>query len=316
MKNNLRVALIGTGWISKKMLDATLTIEGVEVVGIYSRNEEKTRSIAYDWGIKHVYHSLDELMNDDIDFVYLASPTKHHHAYLSKLIAHNIPVLCEKPITVNLKQLEDVVKNAIHQNVFVIEAMKTMYTPNFKQLKSSLHLIGKPTRVYFTFERASLQVEDDRYRSALLDIGVYPIAVSVALFGYPIDIQGQLKCTPNKMDTDGHIILNYEGFDVVIDYSKEVVSDNVNRIIGTEGTLLFEHVSEVRTLDLIDLSGNKKDLSLQTSPNTLIYELSFMRDLLNSHNNSVLIDRQDEIECVFKIMDSIREQHQLVFDED
>ncbi len=309
----IKVAIIGTGWISKKMLDATTFYQGVEVVGIYSRDVKKTKQIAKEWGIALVYECFEDVLIADLDFVYLASPTFTHEAYLLQLIEHDIPVLCEKPLVMNKRAYQGIKYKANQTQTLVMEAMKTVYTPNFIELKKQLETIGDPVRVYLTFERVSKHEHDNPHRSALIDVGVYPITCAVELFGRPNQLSSQLIVTKKGMDLDGHLILNYDGFDVDICYSKLVVSDQINRIIGQDGTLLFEHVSEVRTLTKLEHDGTKSDVGTTFNPNTLVYELGVMIDLVKGQTVHQLL-REDTIEIVLGLMDEIRKRHEIVFD--
>jgi len=75
----LKVALAGAGAFGIKHLDAIKLIDGVEVVSLVSRELEKTRATAAQYGIGHVTTELaDGLALTEVDAVILCTPTQLH----------------------------------------------------------------------------------------------------------------------------------------------------------------------------------------------------------------------------------------------
>ena len=79
MSKTIKVALAGAGAFGIKHLDGIKNIDGVEVVSLISRDIEKTKPIAAQYGIGHVTTSLDEsLALKEVDAVILCTPTQMH----------------------------------------------------------------------------------------------------------------------------------------------------------------------------------------------------------------------------------------------
>jgi 2-hydroxy-4-carboxymuconate semialdehyde hemiacetal dehydrogenase len=77
----MKLALAGAGAFGEKHLDGLKKIDGVEVVSLVDRTQEKGREIAEKYGIGHVTTDLDEtLARDDVDAVILCTPTQMHAA--------------------------------------------------------------------------------------------------------------------------------------------------------------------------------------------------------------------------------------------
>ena len=77
----LKVALAGAGAFGIKHLDGIQHIAGVEVVSLISRDLEKTRAVAAQYGIPHVSTELaDALALPEVDAVILCTPTQLHAA--------------------------------------------------------------------------------------------------------------------------------------------------------------------------------------------------------------------------------------------
>jgi 2-hydroxy-4-carboxymuconate semialdehyde hemiacetal dehydrogenase len=77
----IKVALAGAGAFGIKHLDAIKLIDGVEVVSLVSRDLEKTKETAAQYGIGHVTIDLaDSLALKEVDAVILCTPTQMHAA--------------------------------------------------------------------------------------------------------------------------------------------------------------------------------------------------------------------------------------------
>jgi 2-hydroxy-4-carboxymuconate semialdehyde hemiacetal dehydrogenase len=75
----IKAALAGAGAFGIKHLDAIKLIDGVEVVSLISRELDKTREVAAQYGIGHVTTNLaDSLAIKEVDAVILCTPTQMH----------------------------------------------------------------------------------------------------------------------------------------------------------------------------------------------------------------------------------------------
>ena len=119
-----RLAIIGyggmAGWHHQNIKEK---IPAIEVVGAYDVREEANEK-ARENGLK-VYSSLAELLGDKrIDLVTIATPNDFHRGLSIDCLRAGKNVVCEKPVTLNAKELEDIMAVAketgklfsIHQN--------------------------------------------------------------------------------------------------------------------------------------------------------------------------------------------------------
>jgi 2-hydroxy-4-carboxymuconate semialdehyde hemiacetal dehydrogenase len=81
MSKPIKVALAGAGAFGIKHLDGIKNIDGVEVVSLISRDLDKTKEVAAQYGIGHVTTELGEsLALKEVDAVILCTPTQMHAA--------------------------------------------------------------------------------------------------------------------------------------------------------------------------------------------------------------------------------------------
>ncbi|MBI5107294.1 MAG: Gfo/Idh/MocA family oxidoreductase [Rhodocyclales bacterium] len=109
MSKPIKVALAGAGAFGIKHLDAIKLIDGVEVVSLVSRELEKTRETAANYGIGHVTTDLaDSLALPEVDAVILCTPTQMHAAQAIACMNAGKHVQVEIPLADSLAGAEAV----------------------------------------------------------------------------------------------------------------------------------------------------------------------------------------------------------------
>ena len=110
MSKPIKVALVGAGAFGIKHLDALKLIEGVEVVSLVSRPEDKPEEIAAKYGIGHVAHDLAQsLALADVDAAILCTPTQLHASQALACLKAGKHVMVEIPLADSLAEAEAVV---------------------------------------------------------------------------------------------------------------------------------------------------------------------------------------------------------------
>lgn len=109
----IRVALAGAGAFGIKHLDGIKNIDGVEVVSLISRDLDKTRETAAQYGIQHVTTDLnDALALPEVDAVILCTPTQMHASQTLACLKAGKHVQVEIPLCDVLAEGEEVVRVA------------------------------------------------------------------------------------------------------------------------------------------------------------------------------------------------------------
>ncbi|MFT8313117.1 MAG: Gfo/Idh/MocA family oxidoreductase [Clostridium sp.] len=174
-------AILGTGNIGGEMATALNEVNG-EIYAVCDINLEKAQDFANKFHVSNVYNDADKMIaNPDIDIVYISTPHNLHYEFLLKSVKNGKHVFCEKAITVNAKQLDEVVAIAKEKNLVVTEGMTMFHMPLYKKLKEIVDsgAIGKVKMVQVNFGSCKEYDVKNRFFSkelaggALLDIGVY-----------------------------------------------------------------------------------------------------------------------------------------------
>ena len=113
MSKTIKVALAGAGAFGIKHLDGIKNIDGVEVVSLVSRELEKTREVANQYGIRHVTTELAaSLALKEVDAVILCTPTQMHAEQSIACLKAGKHVQVEIPLADSLQGAQDVVAMA------------------------------------------------------------------------------------------------------------------------------------------------------------------------------------------------------------
>ena len=157
---------IGTGKIAHKVAKELVTNPGHKIVSVYNRTKSKAESFALKYNAK-VYDSAFEAINDSrVDGVYIATTNETHFEFCKLCLYNRVPVLCEKPITGNAKELEELIRISKSNDAFLKEAMWTWFNPVANKVKEWIkeERIGKIQSVecIFNFIAQGLELIGDR----------------------------------------------------------------------------------------------------------------------------------------------------------
>lgn len=176
--------ILGQGVIASQMADALMKEHG----GIYAvagRHMDKVLAFAEKYTVQHCYDIESLLQDEAVDIVYIATPHTYHYDYMMKALRHGKHVLCEKAITVNHKQLQEVMQLAQEKGLIVMEAMTIFHMPVFQKARELVEsgAIGKLKMLQVNFGSCKEYDVNNRFFSselaggALLDIGTYALSL-------------------------------------------------------------------------------------------------------------------------------------------
>ncbi len=103
----IRVGIIGTGGMANAHAESFRKIKGVELSSCYDVVAERAKAFGEKHGVKKVAADVDDLL-DQVDAVTIVTPDRFHHEGALAVLAAKKHLLCEKPLTVTLKQAREV----------------------------------------------------------------------------------------------------------------------------------------------------------------------------------------------------------------
>ena len=191
----MRLGIAGAGMIVRGLFTFIHEVEGIELEAIASTEKsiDKVRKLAKENHVKKAYLNYDELLNDEgIDVMYIATPNHLHYQMCKQALERGKHVICEKPFTSRVEELEELSQLAKEKNLFLLEAISTQYLPNVLKIKEKLSELGKIKIVtanysqyssrYNAFKEGIIQPAFDYTKSggALMDLNIYNMHLMVA----------------------------------------------------------------------------------------------------------------------------------------
>ncbi len=245
----IRWGIASTGNIAAAMTEALKTLPDAEVVAVGSRSQESADEFAGRFSIPHAHGSYADLYADpEVDIVYIASPHSHHHEMTIDALRAGKHVLCEKAFALNAAQSREMVAVAREQQRFLMEAMWTWFMPVVIDVKRRIDAgeIGDLVVIEADFGIVKVD-EDGRHRrpdlagGALLDLGIYPIALARFFAGNPIEVKALGKLGPSGVDATLGGVVSFESGALGVFYtSLDAVSTLGATIIGTSGQITID----------------------------------------------------------------------------
>ena len=130
----IRVAIAGAGMVADHHCPAWRKQPQVELVGIFSRNLDKARSRADQYGIRSAYndylHMLDEQKPDVVD---IATAPEAHSAQVLSAADRGIDILCQKPMTPSLDESTRLVQQVGERIRFMVHE-NWRFRPQYRQI--------------------------------------------------------------------------------------------------------------------------------------------------------------------------------------
>jgi predicted dehydrogenase len=220
VSDTVRWGILGTGSIARKFAEGLTTAEAGELAAVGSRSAERAEQFAAETGAARAHGSYERLAADEaVDAVYVATPHPAHRENALLCIAHDKPVLCEKPFTVSAPEADEVISAARSRGVFCMEAMWTRFVPPVVKLREMLAegAVGEVRMVLADFGFRAGWNPDGRLLNAelagggLLDVGVYTVSLASMVLGPARRVTGLADIGETGVDEQGAIVCQHDG---------------------------------------------------------------------------------------------------------
>ncbi|KAM3877154.1 trans-1,2-dihydrobenzene-1,2-diol dehydrogenase-like [Diretmus argenteus] len=225
----------------------SLPPEDHQIVAVAARKLEDAQEFAKRHNIPRAYSGYEELARDpDIEVVYVGVIHPYHLSASLLFMNAKKNVLCEKPLAMNSREVQQMVAAAKMNDVFLMEAVWTRFFPASLEIKRLLAQgeVGEVKMVRADFGVPLLHipraVEKELGGGALLDIGIYCLQFICMVYNgeRPESIQATGVCLDTGVDESMTVTMKFSGNRMaVIICSLAVDLPNDALIVGTKGTI-------------------------------------------------------------------------------
>lgn len=319
MEKIVNWGVLGAGRIAHKFVQDLLTLPNARLHAVASTSADRAADFARQYGAPHAYGSYDGLLTcPDLHVVYVATPHHGHAENTVMLLENGIPVLCEKPLAINGRQVAAMLDASKRHQTYLMEALWTRFLPTTQKVLELVEsgAIGKlqTLRADFGFRKdfdPTNRVFDPKQGGgSLLDVGIYPIFLSMILLGKPKTIEATARLMPSGVDESCAMLFGYEsGALAILDSGITMVTPCEAYLHGSEGTLKihsrWHEPSSGLTLTRYD-SSEPQFLPFERECIGYRYEAeAVMADLAAGRTENALVSRRFSRELM-EIMDAVR----------
>jgi len=320
----IKWGIISTGWIAEKFATALKVVENSELYAVGSRNVETANIFAAKHNIPKAYGSYEELVSDpDVDVVYIGTPHNLHLPNTLLAFEHNKHVLCEKPLGVNLKEVNIMINIAKEKKLFFMEALWSRFLPNIIKTKELVDSgeIGEIKLMTVFFAMKSENGPEHRHYNidlcggTILDTGIYNIFLSLLMLGKPKSISAIAGLSEQGGDNSCSYTFKYDNDLLSIMFSSFLANPPITaEIHGTKGKIFLNHLwFQPGNVKVTYNNGEEKIHEFKALSNGYEYEaIETVNCIHNGKTQSELWSWNDSIELI-SVMDEIRNKCGIVY---
>ena len=321
-KKELKWAVLGTGVIANQMAQALQSM-GRTLYGVGNRTYEKAVAFGEKYHGEKVFDTYDDAINDpEVDVIYITTPHNTHYPLMKKALEQGKHLFVEKSITLNSRELSEMVALAKEKNVVMAEAMTIWHMPLYKKLWEiiSSGKLGKVQMITVNF--GSFKEYDMKNRfynmnlagGALLDIGVYALSIVRSFMNSkPDQILSQMKPSPTGSDEQATILLrNSDGQMATVALTMHSKQPKRSMISCEKGYIEIMEFPRADKAVIVDAeTGEREEILAGETANALRYEIEDMEAAVLEGQISTM--KLEESCDVMDIMTGLRKEWEMKY---
>ncbi|MDY4762223.1 Gfo/Idh/MocA family protein [Streptococcus thoraltensis] len=130
----LKIGLVGIGGISQKAyLPYMRQLPDIEW-HIFTRNRDVRQQVSILFAQSSTYESLEGLLKEPLDGVFIHAATKAHFAIASQFLALGIPVYMDKPLTEDYETSQKLYQLAQENSTFLMAGFNRRFAPRITEM--------------------------------------------------------------------------------------------------------------------------------------------------------------------------------------
>jgi D-xylose 1-dehydrogenase (NADP+, D-xylono-1,5-lactone-forming) len=245
----MRLGIVSTADINRKVIPGAHASDKVDLVAVASREQRRAEEYAQTWEIERAYGSYEALLEDpDVDAVYISLPNTLHREWSVKALEAGKHVICEKPFSRRVEDVEAAFDAAERAGRHLTEAFMYRHNPQTHKLAELVRegAIGELRVIRSAFSYSLYDADNIRLRTdvdggSLMDVGCYCVSGSRLLGGEPESVYGQAFVGPTGTDWVFSGAMRFPGdVHALFDCGTSLPERDELEAIGTEGSLFLD----------------------------------------------------------------------------
>lgn len=249
----IKFGIVGCGNIGKRHAQRIMENDRAELVMIYDVDRARSTELSKTYDVL-VANSFEELCNSNVDVVCVCTPSGNHADSSIKIFESGKHVLCEKPMTISLKDADRVIEAEKKSGNKFFLVKQNRYNPPVQVLKD-LMIKGNLGEVMLmncdVIWNRGKQYYENSWRGTMKDDGGSLMTQCSHFLDLMIWVGGKVKGVYAKMDNLSHpyietedvglVTINFENGSIgSLRYTVSAYQKNVEgnmTVIGTKGNV-------------------------------------------------------------------------------
>lgn len=245
----IKVGVIGVGSMGQHHVRHFATFPDAELVAISDVDEDK-RKFADKYNCKFYANYNDMLKNEELDCVSIAVPTMQHKQVIVDAIAKGVHIFIEKPITDDIADAEEIIKNVRAKNLKLMVGHIERFNPVIKHLKSMLENGEFGELISIETNRLSFYQPRIRDSGIIVDLAIHDIDLLNHLIGSKIDTMYAVatnKIVPRQeLEDNATIVIKFKNGvigKINVSWTSPIKIREMN-IVGTKNVCKVDTISQ------------------------------------------------------------------------
>jgi predicted dehydrogenase len=319
--------IIGPGKIARKFAAGLQFLPNAKLHSVASRDYARAEEFGKEFHAEKIYGSYIELVKDtELDIIYIATPHSQHYENALLCLNHGKHVLCEKAFTTNSRELFELVELAREKKLFLMEALWTRFLPSFEKVMDIVKSgqLGEIKMLHADFGFPAVYNINSRLFNpllaggSLLDIGIYPLFLSLMILGQPEEMN--IMAVIGETGVDESLAMNFRhsnGALSVLSSTFLARTNTVADIYGTLGSISMKSRWFALTSLILRMEGlPDEEIKIEFTGNGMNYEAAEVMNCLDAgltESPKMSLDFSLEL---MGLMDVIREKAGVIYPSD
>ncbi len=315
----LNWGLLSTARINRALIPPLQVSKRSALMAVASRTQESADKYAREWKIPHAYGSYEAMLADpEIDVIYNSLPNHLHAEWTIKTVEAGKHVLCEKPLALNVDEVDAMQSAARKHGRVVAEAFMYRHHPQTLKVQElaqngslgTLKLI-RSTFSFVLSHEGDVRLDPAMGGGSIWDVGCYPISYARSVVGEnPLEVFGWQVAGPTGIDETfvGQMRFDHD-VHAQFDCSFAIPLHWFMEIVGSEGTLNIPSPFKPETDEKIYLTRGDKTETIKIKGQELyIGEVEDMADaiLLGREPRISFDDSRANVAVISALLESAR----------
>ncbi len=207
----VRWGILACGNIANAFAKVVNEADNSVLHAVASRDVEKAQAFAQKHGASRAYGSYEAMLADsEVEAVYIATLHPFHMEWIKHCVYAGKHVLCEKPLTMNLREAKQAQKAALDKRRLLREAFMYRHHPQTQKVVDLVEsgAIGKVRLIEANFCFNGGEQPEGRHQAkelgggSILDLGCYTMSFARLIAGRA---QDRLFAEPLELKAVGHL---------------------------------------------------------------------------------------------------------------